>query len=397
MDHVTDTQTKSGQADRTTVGPRGWVLYDADCGVCARWVPFWAPTLARLGLGVASLQAPWVKALARLPPDALSRDIRLLLRDGRQLAGADVYRYVMRRLWWAYPFYLLAVAPGLRRVFDRAYRTFADHRNRISAACGLRPLTEDAAAPPVRRTAPPPRRRAFLTAQWRHIVILNYEIDPSILAPLVPAGTTLDLWQGRALVSVVGFTFLGTRVLGVAVPLHRDFVEVNLRFYVRRRLPSGEARRGVVFVRELVPRAAIALTARLVYNEPYRVVPMRSVVPATLVEAPGRLTYEWRTGRDRQRLAATASGIPVVPPPESETAFITQHHWGYTRQRDGSTVEYEVAHPEWRVWAAEAPVLSADVIGLYGQPFVSALARPPRSSLVVEGSPVIVYTPCRIS
>ena len=116
---------------------RGWVLYDGACGICSRWVPFWAPTLARLGLDVAPLQAPWVAGRLRLEPDALVSDLRLLLADGRHLAGADVYRYVMRRLWWAYPLYLLAAAPGLRRLFDRAYRAFADRRHRISAACRL--------------------------------------------------------------------------------------------------------------------------------------------------------------------------------------------------------------------------------------------------------------------
>ena len=115
------------------------MLYDASCGVCARWVPLWAPTLDRLGLAVAPLQAPWVAERLALSPEVALRDIRLLLRDGRQLQGADVYRYVMRRLWWAYPLALLAGAPGLSWLFDRAYRLFADHRLRISAACGLRP------------------------------------------------------------------------------------------------------------------------------------------------------------------------------------------------------------------------------------------------------------------
>jgi len=110
----------------------------------------------------------------------------------------------------------------------------------------------------------------FLTAQWRHLVMLNYEVDADVLTPLVPAGTALDLWQGRALVSVVGFRFLDTRVLGAAIPRHRAFDEVNLRCYVRRDAPGGQTRRGVVFVRELVSRAAVALVARLAYNEPYR-------------------------------------------------------------------------------------------------------------------------------
>jgi predicted DCC family thiol-disulfide oxidoreductase YuxK len=119
--------------------PRGWVLYDAGCGVCARWVPFRAPTLARLGPAVAPLQAPWVRERLALAPDVLLADIRLVLADGDHLAGADVYRYVLRRLWWAHPLYLLAIAPGTRRAFDAAYRAFADRRLRVSAACGLRP------------------------------------------------------------------------------------------------------------------------------------------------------------------------------------------------------------------------------------------------------------------
>src|SRR6187455_2734884 len=113
----------------------------------------------------------------------------------------------------------------------------------------------------------------FLTAEWRDLVMLNYEVDPAILLDLVPAGTELDLWQGRTLVSVVDFRFLRTRVLGLAIPWHIDFEEVNLRFYVRREASEG-LRRGVVFVKEIVPRRAIAWLARLLYNENYVALPM---------------------------------------------------------------------------------------------------------------------------
>jgi len=246
-----------------------------------------------------------------------------------------------------------------------------------------------------RHAGPTGVRRPFLTAAWHHLVMLSWEIDPAALAPRVPVGTALDRWDGRTLVSVVGFRFLDARVLGVAVPGHRRFDEVNLRFYVRREA-AGEARRGVVFVRELVPRAAVTWLARRAYGEPYRTVQMRSSAPAGPSEAPGRLVYEWRTEAGWQRVAATAEGAPAAPPAGSHEEFVTRHHWGYTRQPDGATVEYEVEHPPWRVWRGAAPVLEADVAGLYGVEFVSALAGPPLSALVADGSAVTVYRPRRI-
>jgi uncharacterized protein YqjF (DUF2071 family) len=227
--------------------------------------------------------------------------------------------------------------------------------------------------------------------------MLNYEVSPTLLAPRVPAGVTLDLWQGRALVSVVGFRFLNTRVLGVPVPRHRDFDEVNLRFYVRHVTGAGEVRRGVTFVRELVPRRAIAFVARLAYNEPYRAVPMRSSAPADVTERPGRIGYEWRTAAGWQGLGATAIGMPAALAPGSEAEFVTEHYWGYTRQRDGGTVEYAVTHPSWRVWTTEAPALTADVAGLYGHEFVAPLGGVPRSAFVAEGSPVVVHRPRRLA
>ncbi len=115
----------------------GWILYDDECGFCRRWVPFWEPTLRRRGFDVAPLQAPWVQErLKGIDGDPLD-DLRLLLRDGNLISGAEAYRYAMRRIWWAYPIFLLSRAPVLSALFDASYRTFARHRNRVSRACGL--------------------------------------------------------------------------------------------------------------------------------------------------------------------------------------------------------------------------------------------------------------------
>jgi uncharacterized protein YqjF (DUF2071 family) len=237
----------------------------------------------------------------------------------------------------------------------------------------------------------------FLRAQWRWLAMLNYEIDASVLRPLVPRGTELDLWRGRALVSVVGFRFERTRVLRIAIPFHRDFEEVNLRFYVRREHAQG-VRRGVVFVRELVPRAAIAWVARCVYGEPYLALPMSSAVPRDSERGAeqvtrGTIEYRWRHAGREQGLSMRARGEPRVPPPDSEAGFIAEHYWGYGRGRGGRTVEYEVEHPAWRVWDAEHARLDADVGRLYGKAFEPCLAQPPCSAFLAEGSPIAVRRP----
>jgi uncharacterized protein YqjF (DUF2071 family) len=230
----------------------------------------------------------------------------------------------------------------------------------------------------------------FLTAEWRSLLMVNYVVDPAVLVPLVPFGTELDLWNGRAYVSIVGFRFLKTRVLGVPIPLHRNFDEVNLRFYVRRQV-GGEWRRGVVFVKEIVPRRAIAFVARMIYNENYVRHSMRSSVTI-----PGEVRYEWRRDGVWERVSATVVGEAYQPAADSEEIFITEHYWGYARQRDGSTVEYGVEHPPWRVCRCEQPMLSCDVTRLYGEQFAAYLAGSPSSAFVAEGSAVVVRRGVRL-
>lgn len=214
--------------------------------------------------------------------------------------------------------------------------------------------------------------------------MVNYAVDPAVLEPLVPAGTELDLWHDRAYVSVVGFRFLRTRVLGIPVPFHRNFDEVNLRFYVRRRAEDGW-RKGVAFVKEIVPRRAIAFVARTLYNENYVRLPMRSAVAI-----PSAVRYEWWHAGSWESVSATAAGEPYLPAADSEEAFISEHYWGYARQRDGSTVAYGVEHPPWRVWRCEAPALACEVANLYGERFAPLLSGPPASAFVAEGSRVVV-------
>jgi len=235
--------------------------------------------------------------------------------------------------------------------------------------------------------------RVFLSAEWRYLALLNYRVAPELLEPLVPKGTTLDLWQGEAYVSIVGFLFSNTRVLGVAIPFHRNFEEVNLRFYVPREV-GGETRRALTFVRELVPRRAIATAARAIYNEPYLARPMRHHVGATPEETT--LDYEWRgeAGWSGVHVSATGAAEPIRRGSEEE--FIAEHYWGYTRQRDGSTIEYEVHHPRWRVWPARTARLAGSVADVFPPQFALALAQTPDSAFLADGSAVTVHMPVRL-
>jgi uncharacterized protein YqjF (DUF2071 family) len=224
--------------------------------------------------------------------------------------------------------------------------------------------------------------------------MLNYESPAGLLDPLVPAGVELDRWRGMLYVSVVGFLFRETRVLGLAIPFHRTFEEVNLRFYVRRE-SNGEMRRGVVFVREIVPRRAIATVARLLYNEPYRALPMRHRITRGADGVIER-EYAWRTSRAWTSIESRTEGKPQPIATDSEEEFITEHYWGYTRQRDGGTVEYRVEHPRWNVWGAAHARLDGNLSQVYGDRFARVLSGPPRSAFVADGSAVTVFAPERI-
>jgi len=229
----------------------------------------------------------------------------------------------------------------------------------------------------------------FLRAEWRDLAILNFEIEQVALETLVPRGLELDPLQGRHYISIIGFRFVNTRVLGVPIPFHRDFDEVNFRFYVRRRAAEGW-RHGVVFIKELVPRRLIAFAARVLYNEPYVALPMRHRFEHG--EANGVqvrfLTYAW-TLRGRENRVSLTSPMSLSPTREgSDAAFFAERYWGYSVRRDGTVLEYHVERPRWSVAAACEAQLACDVAAVYGTRFVQALGVPPASAFFAAGSEV---------
>jgi uncharacterized protein YqjF (DUF2071 family) len=231
--------------------------------------------------------------------------------------------------------------------------------------------------------------KVFLSAEWRDLLMLNYEVEPAYLDEYVPAGTELDSFDGKTYVSLVGFRFCGTKLLGtIPIPFHSHFEEINLRFYVRRSA-GGEIRRGVVFIAEIVPRRAIAFTARLFYGENYVCRPMTHRLNAKGSKL--EVEYSWRSRNQWSKLEGHAAGAPSPPARGSPEQFITEHYWGYSRQPDGGTVEYHVSHVPWKVWTASHAQFSGDTRDLYGDEFNQLLRKTPASAFVAEGSPVKVF------
>jgi uncharacterized protein YqjF (DUF2071 family) len=236
------------------------------------------------------------------------------------------------------------------------------------------------------------RQKRFLTADWNNVLMLNYAVDPSLLQRFVPEGTELGLFEGKTYLSLVGFEFNRLRIFGLAIPFHQSFEEVNLRFYVRR-----SSRRGVVFIRELVPKFAVVAVARFVFNENYSRVSMSHRVETRPEGGVAEAEYAWGLGQDRCSMRVEIEGESSLPPDGSLGQFITEHYWGYSAQPGGGCLEYEVRHPRWCVSKATRTEFSGNAAGFYGAGIAQALTHEPDSAFFTCGSPVTVFKGTKIS
>jgi len=233
--------------------------------------------------------------------------------------------------------------------------------------------------------------RVFLSAEWKNLAILNYIVDPSVLKKYTPHKTELDSYKDDTFVSLVGFQFNNTLIKKIPVPFHTSFEEINLRFYVRFK-SEQEWRRGVVFIKEIVPRRAIAYVANNFYNENYISLPTRHFIRLDgNSEYGNQVRYMWRFNGSWNYFYVIPKGKPKDLQKGSLEEFITEHYWGYTLQENNQTLEYQVEHPSWRVWETINEDLSCDVSGLYGEEFAEFVGSKPHSSIFAEGSKVKVY------
>jgi uncharacterized protein YqjF (DUF2071 family) len=227
----------------------------------------------------------------------------------------------------------------------------------------------------------------FLTAEWRKLAIANYAVDPAILKPYLPYKTEIDLWQDKCYVSLVGFRFINTRIRGIRIPFHSDFEEVNLRFYVRY-LDGNEWKRGVTFIREIVPRPALTFVANTIYNEKYITLPMKH---SWIISPSGMsVSYEWKHKGNWNSFHVSSGVGQQEIRPGSEEEFITEHYWGYTPVSKTLCSEYGVEHPRWKTYIVDKHQIKVGFGDLYGHEFSFLNHQAPDSVMLAEGSEIIV-------
>ncbi|MDN4014811.1 DUF2071 domain-containing protein [Chryseobacterium gambrini] len=227
----------------------------------------------------------------------------------------------------------------------------------------------------------------FLKAEWRKLAIINYEIKPEILQKYLPKGTELDFYKGKCYVSVVGFMFLNTKLLGLPIPFHRNFEEVNLRFYVKKK-EGNDWKRGVVFIKEIVPKPALSFVANSVYKENYKTMPMKNIIHQKDQEL--LIKYSWKD-KEWHSIEISAESEPLKMENNSEFEFITEHYYGFTK-KENKTSEYQVCHPKWDYYLIKNYQLEIDFQKVYGNDFECLNHRNPISVMLAEGSEIEVKT-----
>jgi uncharacterized protein YqjF (DUF2071 family) len=228
---------------------------------------------------------------------------------------------------------------------------------------------------------------SFLNAEWRKLSFANYEVNPSFLLKYVPPGTELDLWEDKCFVSLIGFMFMNTKILGITVPFHINFEEVNLRFYVKR-FENNTWKRGAVFIKEIVSKPALTFVANTLYNEHYQTLPMRH---HWAENSKNRVVeYQWKKKKTWQSFKVCAALTATEIEKDSETEFITEHYWGYAKVNDNISNEYEVTHPRWKEYKVESSEINVDFGLVYGKRFEFLNELKPTSIMLAEGSEITV-------
>jgi uncharacterized protein len=227
----------------------------------------------------------------------------------------------------------------------------------------------------------------FLTAKWQNLIMANYLIEPKVLLPYLPKGVELDLVDGKACASLVGFLFKNSKIFGIPIPGLGTFEEVNLRFYVKR-VEDGITKRGVVFINETVPYRLVAWLANILYKEHYKTVPTKH--EWKINSDTKSIKYEWKVNNNWDSIFVNASSNKIAMKPNSFEEFIFEHYFGYTKISETKSQEYYIAHLSWQINEVLYYKIKCDFGKMYGNDFAFLNNQEPHSVYLAEGSDIAV-------
>jgi len=229
--------------------------------------------------------------------------------------------------------------------------------------------------------------KTFMTARWENLIMANYAIDPEILKPYIPKGVELDLFEGKAFVSLVGFLFRKSRIFGIPIPLLGSFEEINLRFYVKSK-EGNQYKRGVVFINETVPYKPVAWLANKLYKEHYIAIPTKHRI--VISEEQKEVEFQWKTPSQWNIIRVKASIFSGELERGSLQEFIFEHYFGYTKISEYESQEYKINHPRWQVNEIKEYHIDCNFKEMYGDAFAKLENMEPEAVFIAEGSDISV-------
>lgn len=188
-----------------------------------------------------------------------------------------------------------------------------------------------------------PTRRPVMRQRWDDLFFLHWEFAAEAIQSRLPAGLTVDTFEGKAHLGVVGFRMNAVRLLGLpALPWLSYFNELNVRTYVRD--AAGEP--GVWFFSLDCDRAPAVVIARAGFGLPYE--------HAAMSFGPGLAQTCRRQGeQETARYAWSAVSSPQIAAPGS-LEFHLAERYSFFSERGGRLVRGQVHHAPYQLSLAEA-------------------------------------------
>lgn len=222
------------------------------------------------------------------------------------------------------------------------------------------------------------KTNTFMTGNWEDLIISTFEVNSEILEKYLPNGIELDLYQGKALISMVAFTFSKVKFFGVKVPFHQQFGEINFRFYVKSIV---DGTKGVVFIKEYAPKPIIALVANGVYNEPffYKNIGRQKEILENVIS----MQYNFPNGK----VKAIAKNETKELEENSLEHFIVDRYIAFVKSRNTKTYQYQINHKPWEIYKSSSIEIDKNSLLLLPSEFKNGKLI---ASYFVDGSKISV-------